>query len=222
MTRSARSASILFAATSFLLIFALAGCGEMTTAPESAGGSEVQNPSGGPMVLQVGADGNAHWVAMPDAFLAPTPIQYGDATFDPARALTVSNRIDGSVGGRLVCGRFVASVPAGAFDGVGTITMSMPDSTIMLCDLNVEPVELNGFLKPIDLALHTTGTTTDLDSLEIYWWDPDARSWKAMGCQKSTNLERVLLDELLTADAIEGAVLPLAHFSRYAAGKAGW
>lgn len=222
MTRSPRSASFLFAATSLVLILALAGCGEMATAPEPAGGGEVQSNSSGPMVLKVGADGSAQWVAMPDAYLAPTPIQYGDANFDPSRVLTVSKRIDGAVGGRIVCGRFVASVPAGAFDGVGTITMSMPDTTIMLCDLEVSPADLNGFLKPIDLELHTSGTTTDLDSLEIYWWDPDASKWTAMGCQKPTSLERVLVDELLTVEPVQGALLPLAHFSRYAAGKAGW
>jgi len=222
MSCSRRSVSTLFTATSLFLILALAGCGEMSTAPEPAGGSGVQTPSGGPMVLQVGAAGSGHWVAMPDAYLAPGPGQFGEMTFDPTRALTVVQRIDGAVGGRLICGRYVATVPAGAFDGVGMITMSMPDSTIMLCDLKVAPIELNGFLRPIDLALHTTGTTTDLDSLEIYWWDPDASLWMAMGCQKSTSLERVLADELLTVEPIKGAVLPLAHFSRYAAGKAGW
>ncbi|HEY6573009.1 MAG TPA: hypothetical protein VI198_06780 [Candidatus Eisenbacteria bacterium] len=222
MTRWFRSITLVTLLASASLLAGAAGCGNSPTSPVSTDGAAYA-PGGGPEVLRIAADGSATWVAIPAALQSGTLIPgYDDAAFDPRRQLTVSQRIDGAVGGRLVCGRYVASVPPGAFLGVGVITMTLPDSTLMLCDLEVSPAELNAFLLPIDLSLHTTGTTTDLDSLEIYWWDPSESRWTGMGCEKTYSLEPVLADELLTAEPVQGALLRLSHFSRYAAGKAGW
>jgi hypothetical protein len=160
---------------------------------------------------------------MPSALFAPTPLPYGsEPAFDPRRALSVTTTIDGAVGGKIVCGLYVVTFPAGVFDGVGTVTMSMPDSTLMLCDLEVSPAALNDFQKPVGLDLHTTGTDADLDSLQIYWWDEETSTWIDMGCEKSTNFERVLESEQSTPDPAKGVRLELSHFSRYATGKAGW
>jgi len=194
---------------------------ETPTAPENPAGQTVTAPEG-PAILQVNADGSTDWVTIPTALQSPTPGTYAEAEFDPTRRLTVERPVDGSVGGRIVCGRFVATVPAGAFEGVGTITMTMPDTTLMLCELEVTPAELNDFAVPVELSLRTIGTTTDLDSLEVYWWDPAKSQWTAMGCRRSNTLEPVLADEMVTAEPIKGATLPLNHFSKYAAGKAGW
>jgi len=199
------------------LAVAAAGCGTSPTSPLATGGGTATPPSS-PEVLKVNADGSVSFVLLPPMLLSSTPIP---SDYDPTRAVVVTARVDGAVGGRVVCGRFVATVPAGAFAGVGTITMTLPDSTLMLCDLEVSPIELNGFAVPVDLALHTSGTSADLDSLDIYWWDPAKSSWTSMGCQK-TVLEPVLADEVLTAEPVTGVRLQLDHFSKYAAGKAGW
>jgi hypothetical protein len=204
-----------------LLAVAAAGCGTSPTSPLATGGGTV-TPASGPQVLKVNADGSVSFVSLPPALLSPTPIPLdNNLTYDPRRVVVVTARVDGAVGGRVICGRFVATVPAGAFAGVGTITMTLPDSTLMLCDLEVSPAELNGFAVPVDLALHTSGTGADLDSLDIYWWDPANSAWTSMGCQKAV-LEPVLADEVLTAEPVTGVSLQLNHFSKYAAGKAGW
>ena len=222
MTRPARPTRILLALTSLLLLVGIAGCMESPTAPENPAGQTVTAPEQGPAILQVNPDGSTAWVTIPTALQVTMPGTFAEAEFDPTRRLSVQRVVDGSAGSRLVCGRFVATVPAGAFEGVGTITMTMPDTTLMLCELEVTPAELNNFAVPVELSLRTTGTTTDLDSLEVYWWDPAKSEWKAMGCQRSDTLEPVLAEEMVTAQPIKGATLPLSHFSKYAAGKAGW
>jgi hypothetical protein len=202
------------------LIVVAAGCGTSPLTPGAPG--EVAAASG-PEVLKVNADGTTSFVPMPNALYAPTPLPYSqELVFDPTRRLSVSTEIDGAVGGRLICGPYVLTFPAGAFDGTGTVTMTLPDSTIMLCDLDVRPAELNAFLVPVDLALHTSGTDADLDSLQVYWWDEEAAAWVDMGCQKSTSLERIFSAEVGTTEPATGVRLGLDHFSRYATGKAGW
>lgn len=210
----------LLVLTTLLLAVADTGCNTAPTSPLSSGGGVVAPPSDGPPILKVNADGSTSFVAIPSALQSGATAVPG-SVFDSSRSLFVSARVDGAVGGRLVCGRYVATVPPGAFAGVGTITMWLPDSTLMLCELSISPAELNGFLVPVNLALHTSGTSADTDSLDVYWWDPAKSTWTSMGCQKS-ELDRVLTPELLTAEPVEGVQLELNHFSTYASGKAGW
>jgi hypothetical protein len=231
MNRSSRAVRTLVALLALFLLAAGAGCGTSPTAPAVASGGLVTTATGGPSLLRVAPDGTASWVEIPAALQAGSPDQlidspdvapYDDANYDPRRALAVTQRVDGLVGGRLVCGRYVLSIPPGAFAGVGMVSMALPDSTLMLCNLTIAPAELNAFQLPVSLEIHTSETTADTDSLEIYWWDPGNSRWTAMGCQKSNSLQKALKDELLTSDPAVGAYVPLSHFSTYASGKAGW
>jgi hypothetical protein len=157
------------------LLLSAGGCAESPLAPLAPGAPEGSPVvAGGPEVLKLNPDGTTSFVPMPSGWLAPTPLPYEPgAVFDPRRRLSVTASIHGAAGGRLVCGNYVLTFPAGAFEGVGSVTMTLPDSTLMLCDLDVAPASLNAFLKPVDLALHTTGTDADLDSLQVYWWDEE-------------------------------------------------
>jgi hypothetical protein len=226
MTRTLGVARALSTLTLALLL-AVAGCGDSSTAPTAPaapapGGTPSPAPAAGPDLLKVNADGSVTWVPAPTGLLAsPKPYELDDE-LDPSRFASTTVRVDGAVGGRIVCGRFVATVPAGAFEGVGTITLSMPDTLVMLCDLEITPAELNQFKRPVDLSLRTTGTNTELDSLELYYWNPETTAWEGMGCLKSSDLEPVLEVELELASPAVGVRLPLLHFSRYAGGKAGW
>lgn len=209
-----------------VLLTMLNGCTDVPTAPETSGGGTVSTPPAGPQVLKISAAGAVSWVPMPTAnptstpiIIAEDPVGGGAAETDP---LSVTARIDGAQGGTVVCGHFVAKIPPGAFEGVGDVTMSMRDRSLMIVDLEVSPSTLNGFAVPVELSLRTDGTTADLDSLDIYWWDPSADQWTAMAAQKSTALEPVPLDASQTTDTVEGVRLLLNHFSKYAAGKAGW
>jgi hypothetical protein len=107
------------------------------------------------------------------------------------------------------CGRFSLKVPSGAFKGVGVITMTMPDSTLMVCDLAIAPVTLNGFRTPVELTADLSSTNmVDASGCTNYWYDP----------------KRLLWVSLISKSRCSGSLITTAldHFSTYGSGKAGW
>lgn len=149
-----------------------------------------------------------------------------------SRGLTVTKVITPE-GGWLQCGRFLLVVPDSSFDSTATVTMTMPDTTAMLCDLDIQPARLNRFNKDVLLSVNTTGTTTDAEALSIYWYNPTGRTWVDMNCEKDMATTKMCLDTVvqaqndvtapdLSAGNVTGLSTHLSHFSRYSAGKAGW
>ncbi len=124
----------------------------------------------------------------------------------------VSGVIDGALGGTLSHGRFQLVVPPGAFQGVATLTIRMPDPAEMGCELHITPEEANRFAVPVQLVADCSGAEgVDFSKLETLWFDEDARAW-------------VLVRGSAT-DAVGGQIVtPLEHFSMYGVveGKAGW
>src|SRR5262245_29032383 len=55
----------------------------------------------------------------------------------PVEASIVSAAIDGAAGGELHNGRFSLYVPKGAWEGVLTVTMTIPNPVVMRCDLSL-------------------------------------------------------------------------------------
>lgn len=194
------------------LVLSLAGCGNSVLGPDptGGGGNVGTEPLAGPEILMITESQSVRYVRL--------SAELADGTSMPAtgRALHVSAVIDGEAGGRLQCGRFLLSIPPGAFEGEGTISMSMPDSTIMIVDLEIDPVELNDFKEPVKLCLLTDGTILQEEDLQIYWWDPDQAEWKGMYCDND------LSEEETGTGTLEGLITHLSHFSRYSGGKAGW
>lgn len=200
-----------------VLVLSLAGCGESLlnpATPPGTGGDTGGNTAGGetldgPEILMITDDQSVRYVK-----LAAEPVN--ETELATSRAIRTSAEMDGEVGGRLQCGRFLLAVPPGAFQGKGTITMSMADETVMIVDVEITPVEQNKFDIPVKLCLLTDGTNLPADDLQIYWWDPDTSEWKAMGC------DRDLSDDTAITGTSEGLLTDLSHFSRYSGGKAGW
>jgi hypothetical protein len=199
--------------TTVLLVLALvvAGCGDSLQGPAPPGGDTGgtdpvgSEPLAGPEILTIAEDQTVRYQR-----LAAEPVD------ETPRSVHVSAVMDGAKGGTLRCGRFLLSVPAGAFEGEGTVSMSMPDSTVMVVDLEISPGELNDFKEPVKLCLLTDGTDLEEEELQIYWWDPDREDWKALGCDKD------LSDDTAVTGTSEGLLTHLSHFSRYSGGKAGW
>jgi hypothetical protein len=199
--------------TTVLLALALvvAGCGDSLQGPAPPGGDTGgtdpvgSEPLAGPEILTIAEDQTVRYQR-----LAAEPVD------ETPRSVHVSAVMDGAKGGTLRCGRFLLSVPAGAFEGEGTVSMSMPDSTVMVVDLEITPGELNDFKEPVKLCLLTDGTDLEEEELQIYWWDPDREDWKALGCDKD------LSDDTTITGTSEGLLTHLSHFSRYSGGKAGW
>ncbi len=124
----------------------------------------------------------------------------------------VSGEIDGALGGTLTHGRFQLVVPPGAFSGVATLTIRMPDPAEMRCELHITPEEANQFAVPVQLVADCSGAEgVDFSKLETLWFDESAGVW-------------VLVRGSAT-DAVGGRIVtPLDHFSIYGIveGKAGW
>jgi len=202
------------------LSVALEGCGETPTAPVR---EEVVS---GPPLLVVSADGTTNFERLTVAAATDTADTSG------SRALKVSKKIDGSLGGWVRCGRYFLALSPGAFDSVGTVTMSMRDSTLMVVDLQIEPARLNGFKAPVYLAANTTDTDVPSDSLAIYWMDPKSGSWTDVTTTKTVTSATDCVTQVdggLTGDgspdsnwASVGVTSTLQHFSTYSTGKAGW
>jgi hypothetical protein len=211
-----RLAALLLAT---VLSLSLQGCGDAPTAPETTA------VVSGPPLLVIGADGATSYERL-------TVAAATDTVAAGSRALKVSKEIVGPLGGWVRCGRFFLAITPGAFDSVGTVTMSMPDSTLMIVDLEIAPARLNGFHAPVYLAANTTDTDVPSDSLAIYWMDPKSGAWTDVTTTKTVTSATDCVTEVEggvsggdTPDsnwARAGVTSTLQHFSRYSTGKAGW
>src|SRR5206468_1864662 len=93
--------------------------------------------------------------------------------------LLATGIINGLVGGTVQVGPWKVLIPAGAFSGTGTVTISIPDPTVAQCDLNISPAALKSFKVPATLFC-TFKSTTDAQASDIYWWDPGAKVWRVV------------------------------------------
>jgi hypothetical protein len=199
-------------------LLALTGCNGTFTLPFEPQSQTPTDPppSAGPEILVV-EESNATLYRMATADSVPLIPDVVDGIVD--RSIKVETKIDGHEGGRLRCGRFVLVVPKDAWVGLGDVTMSMPDSTVMLVGLDIQPSSLNKFAVPVTLCLVTEGTTARLQDLAMYWWDPAADKWMSQVTDKDlTDNPDLLYGENYT----QGMAIELGHFSRYSGGKAGW
>jgi hypothetical protein len=179
---------------------ALAGCTQSPVAPESTPTGDG-NRSGAPPLVSIQADGTMDYVTVPESTLPdPTP---------RSTALVASTLVEGGRGGTLRVGRFSLAIPAGAFEGSAVVTMTMPDSTLMVCDLEITPLTQNHFKVPAELTADLSAPgKLDASDCTNYWYDPLSMRW--------VNLE--------SKSRCSGTLITtnLEHFSTYGSGKAGW
>jgi hypothetical protein len=130
----------------------------------------------------------------------------------PSGPLSGSAQINGNKGGNLKVGRFRVDVPAGAFPGNATITVNVPDQTVLVCDLGITPAGSNNFALPVTLTTDWSGTNVvDPTMLVELWYDESAAVWRMVPGS--------------TVDVARSTIsTPLLHFSSYgtAEGKSGW
>ncbi|HVP37557.1 MAG TPA: hypothetical protein VMS93_00080 [Candidatus Saccharimonadales bacterium] len=188
-TRSEKPIARWPALVVLLACAALAGCQNTPTVPLA----EVPDPS-----QALGAGGIQWVVASHRGTAAPLSLQdTGDRTF----------WLNGYLGGTLSYGRFTLTFPAGAVYGWAQVTIHVPASALVDCDLSITPAYLNHFYKPVVLTIdcHGTNVTADnISGLGIYW--------------KSTNGQWVEVghdDDPMTLTVSA----PLQHFSEY---RSGW
>ena len=148
---------------------------------------------------------------------APTAL-IKDPVFETARApvgfevapvgpLSGSQVIDGAVGGSLSVGSFRVEVPAGAYAGAATITITQEDATILKCDLAINPPAANQFAVPVSLVAKLPSASA-LTIDQNMWFDPSVQAWRLIGSAPDPSATELRSQ--------------LWHFSTYATGRAGW
>lgn len=182
----------------------LAGCGLSPNAPTLDGSSA--SAGGEIAVLAVSPDGSVDYDSVGTGGELDS-LMIDSLRSDSSCALKVTGEV-GPLGGVLRAGRFVLNFPPDALPKPATVTMSLPDSTLMLCDLDISPVSMNDFAIPVELSLDIRGLSVSPSELSIYWYDPTPGRWVDMHATPD-----------LTGQAVTES---LTHFSTYAGGKAGW
>jgi len=80
---------------------------------------------------------------------------------------------------------------------------------LMICELSITPQSANGFRVPVELTADLSSPAlADAHEFTMYLYDPSWLHW----------------DNLLATSRVDGTKVTtvLEHFSKYAAGKAGW
>jgi len=193
--------SLLASAALAALLSALVGCGSTLTGPQ-APSNEAQAPADttlSPPLLTVQQDGSTDFVQVEGSQTVVAAIPNPE---------TASAKIDGLLGGKVACGRFTVIVPPGAYIGPATITITIPDPTIQVCDLSISPTTANHFVLPVRLVNDVKDCSVDATTLTTYWYDTTGTKW---------------VDMKAATDSGSGTVTAsLHHFSKYGTGKAGW
>jgi len=187
-------------------ILVLGGC-SLSQSPLSPG-APAGNPgtSTPPPIVSFGPGGALGYVWAPAGDQAGAPLKAGTLT---PRFLISASVIDGSRGGTVRAGRFSVMLPPGAFSGLAGIAVSMSDSTVMICDLTITPASANKFKIPAQLTADLSSPgLIDAAAFTTYWYDPAKAAWVNLFAKSTVNGTSI--------------TTTLDHFSRYAAGKAGW
>ena len=181
------------AGAAMVALVAAVGCSQLPNAP-------IQN--------QPGTYASPKFAVVPASDIG----RYGTV---PSGPITGSAVIDGALGGVVTVGRFTVTVPAGAFSDTATITITMPNPSIVECNLDISPVSANGFHIPVSLTADCSGVTNvDLRNCGTLWFDPSANVWRTV-----TGATVDLTNSTVTA--------ALMHFSTYGVadlveGRASW
>ncbi len=154
-----------------------------------------------------------------DAYVAPKFARVADPSPGSSSllsgGLSGSGEVNGATGGEVAVGRFRVVVPPGAFQGLATITIQVPDPDVISCELDITPASANGFLVPVSLVADCAGATNvNLANCGTLWYDEQAGVWRTVN---GTIVD--LVNSRVTAQ--------LPHFSTYGVadlleGKAGW
>ena len=77
-----------------------------------------------------------------------------------AASVSASLKIKGQDGGTLSAGIFTVVIPPGAFSGMATVTVEVPDPMQPMVQLSIEPASKNNFNKPVTLVASLPNVNT--------------------------------------------------------------
>ena len=119
-------------------------------------------------------------------------------------AISQSFRLDHNPGGLFTFDRYTVYLPPKFTDvaGVLTLTITVPDPNVLMCDLTISPDKANKFKLPVVLTTSYAGTSGTPGSVSELWFNPTTNLWETIQSQDNA--------VLLTVST------SLMHFSRYA------
>lgn len=115
--------------------------------------------------------------------------------------------VDGAIGGELATTRWKVTIPAGAFSGTASVTVSEVAGAEPTVELTLSDPTKNAFRVPVTLSLKYADAIEASDKT-IYLWDTDKLTWVEVAGRAS--------------DKDGWVKVQLMHFSTYKGGKAGW
>lgn len=158
-----------------------AGCGQLPTQPTADATPGMESMRAG---------------ATPTRIVPPPP------TDQPLSSQSQA-RIHGNRGGTISAGIFTAVIPAGAFSGFATVTITQPDMTQPVAVLDIYPSSKNGFHKPVLLIAKLPNVDTALlMQTGMAELDETSGAWLAMSGETQNPLAMTVST-------------PLMHFSTY-------
>ncbi len=92
--------------------------------------------------------------------------------------------LSASRGGTFKFDRYTVSFPPGAVGADASVTITVPSSVIVECELSISPPSQNRFLQPVTLTmdLHNTNATAgNIGGVSIFWRGPGG--WTRMPTQ---------------------------------------
>jgi hypothetical protein len=117
--------------------------------------------------------------------------------------------VNGAVGALVSRGTWTVQIPAGAFEGTATVTMTTTSSNPNVCEFQISPATKNGFAKPAVLTSRIPlGMSVSTACIE--WYNPQTGTWDPVPGSAVNAQTR-------TVSA------PVWHFSQYRVdGRSGW
>jgi len=168
------------------------GCGRMPTAPAAA------DPA---------VSTSSQRVAQSDGLI-------GDVVGGLLKLVFRVLNVVGSIGGTLTNGRWTVNIPPDAIGGNATVSLGTASSTSTGCQLEIQPLSLNHFSRPVMLVADCRDVPDyKLRTYVMYWFNPSTGQWVQVSGSTVNMTSRTV-------------TAPLQHFSAYsvgpAGGKAGW
>ena len=199
--RKASGASLLAG-----ICLVLSGCSQSLLSPGNPQSPGTDLIPAKPPIVSFAPDGTVDYVPAPVGDAVNGDLNLAGA---PSKSLSSTAMVEGSRGGVLRAGRFSVKLPPGAFSGSANVTLSMPDSTLMICELSISPSSANRFRYPAKLTADLSSSgITDASTYTTYWYDPARLTWVNLSAKSNVSGSTV--------------TTALEHFSKYGSGKAGW
>jgi hypothetical protein len=151
-----------------------------------------------------GSDGGSYFSIVPDP-QGKSNLNVQGASLVKGTATLVSAK----KGGAVSLGRFTLEIPPGALDADTHIKISVPDPSMVVCELEPHGLQFN---KQVTLTVNYGGTVAEqLESskstLGVYWYNEATGRWQLVG--KGLDPDRNLTQA------------KLEHFSKYGGGWTG-